>query len=93
MTFIQYISDRRQLVATHAAILTVVASVRVIGYALIGFMFWEFMPFIAGMILAGLLGTIVGSKLLNKLPEKIFRWAVKVIITALALSLLWEALT
>lgn len=92
MAFIRYIPDRRQLVATHAATLSIIASARVLGYAAIGFLFWEYMPFIAGMILAGLLGTMIGSRLLNRLPEHTFRLGLRLIVTFLAFSVLWEAL-
>ena len=48
---------------------------------------------IAAMLLAGFIGTMVGGRLLDKLPEKSFTKAFKVVLTLFALELLWEGIT
>ncbi|MAS13784.1 MAG: hypothetical protein CMH69_10800 [Nitratireductor sp.] len=80
--------DRKALIATHAAGMTVQHALKVITFALAGFAFWRWLPFIALMIASGYLGTIYGTRLLEKLPEKTFRRWFKIGLTLLALDLI-----
>lgn len=93
LTFIRGLSDRRELVATHAALMTFQNSAKVVAFVIFGFAFAEFLPLILAMVAAGFLGTMIGSKLLIKIPETAFRYGFKIIITALALDLIRRALT
>ena len=80
--------DRKALIATHAAGMTVQHALKVITFALAGFAFWRWLPFIALMIASGYLGTIYGTRLLEKLPEETFRRWFKIGLTLLALDLI-----
>lgn len=91
LTYLRHLPSRQQIVGTQAAIVSVFSIARVVAFAAIGFAFWNYVPFISGMIAIGFLGTLVGSRLLNRLPEQVFRWVIKILITALALSLLYRA--
>lgn len=75
---------RQQLVATLAATMTWQHLMKVAAFTLAGFAFAEWMPLIAAMALTGFAGTFVGSRLLTRIPEKIFRRALKVVLTVLA---------
>lgn len=79
--------DRKALIATHAAGMTVQHTLKIIVFGLAGFAFWQWLPLIAAMIGSGFLGTVYGSKLLDRLPEKSFRKWFKVGLTLLALDL------
>lgn len=92
MTFIRSINDRRQLVATHATIMTFLTGAKVGAFIIYGFAFAAYLPFILGMMAAGFAGTLVGSRLLHRLPEAVFRIGVKLVISVLALDLLRRAL-
>lgn len=80
--------DRKALVATSAAAMTVHHGLKVIVFGLAGFAFADWLPLIAAMIATGYLGTLTGSKLLNRIPEEKFRLMFKIILTLLALQML-----
>ena len=80
--------DRHAVVATHAACMTVQHTLKVVAFGFLGFGFLPWLPLLAAMIGAGFLGTMLGRRLLDRLPHHIFARAFKVILTALALRLL-----
>ncbi len=80
--------DRRALVATHAAGMTVQHFLKIVVFGLAGFAFAAWAPLIAVMIATGYLGTVYGSKLLETLPEDRFRRWFRIGITLLALDML-----
>jgi uncharacterized membrane protein YfcA len=90
--FIKGLADRRQLVATHAMLMTLQNSFKVVMFVALGFAFSAYLPLIIAMILSGFAGTTIGSKLLVKVPEAAFRWGFKIVLTLVALDLLREAL-
>jgi uncharacterized membrane protein YfcA len=86
--FAQFMAgDRKALVATHAAAMSVQHLLKVIVFGLAGFAFADWLPLVAVMIASGYLGTIYGSKLLDLLPETQFRWWFRIGITLLALDM------
>lgn len=84
--------DRKAVVATSAAGLIVQHGLKVIAFGLAGFAFRPWLPLIMAMIGTGYLGTLTGSRLLNKMPEDKFRLAFKLILTLLALDMLRRGL-
>jgi uncharacterized membrane protein YfcA len=86
-------TDRKALIATHAAGMTVQHGLKVLAFAVAGFSFGSWAPMVVAMIVSGYLGTVYGSKLLENLPEKQFRFWFKVGLTALALDLVRRGLT
>jgi uncharacterized protein len=80
--------DRKALVATSAMANTVHHLLKVLIFGLFGFSFRQWLPLIIAMIATGYLGTILGSALLHRIPEKTFRLAFKIVLSALALDLL-----
>jgi uncharacterized protein len=84
-------NDRKQLIATAAAGMTVHHGLKVLVFGLAGFAFHDWLPVIAAMIATGYLGTIAGTKMLDRLPEQAFRIAFKWGLTALALDVLRRA--
>ncbi|MCR4267516.1 sulfite exporter TauE/SafE family protein [Nitratireductor sp. ZSWI3] len=84
--------DRKALIATQAAGMTLHHTLKVIAFAVAGFAFWRWLPFVAVMIVSGYLGTIYGSKLLEKMPEAAFRRWFKIGLTLLALDLIRRGL-
>lgn len=91
-TFIKGLADRRQLVATHAMLMTVQNLLKVIAFTVIGFAFSSYLPLVAAMIIAGFGGTAVGTHILLKVPEKVFRIGFKVLLTIVALDLIRSAI-
>ncbi len=90
--FIKGLADRRQLVATHATLMTLQNSFKIAVFVVLGFAFTSYLPIIVLMVASGFAGTALGSRLLLKVPESAFRWGFKVVLSLVALDLLREAL-
>mgnify|MGYP001235050451 CR=1 FL=1 len=84
--------NRKALIATHAAGMTVQHALKVVVFAIAGFAFGEWLPLILLMVASGYLGTIYGTRLLEKLPEESFRRWFKIGLTLLALNLVREGI-
>ena len=83
--------DRRVFVATHAAIMMFVHVLKVVVFGILGFAFFDYLPLLAAMIGMSFVGNWIGVKLLNRMPERIFRRVFQITLTLLALRLLWSA--
>jgi uncharacterized membrane protein YfcA len=82
---------RQEVIATHAAAMTLQHGLKVGAFTALGFAFLPWLPLLALMIGSGFLGTLLGRRTLDRLPERAFKIAFKAILTTLALGLLWEA--
>jgi uncharacterized protein len=85
-------NDRRALVATHAAGMTIQHFLKIVVFGFAGFAFAAWLPLIGAMIASGYLGTVYGSKLLDRLPEETFRRWFRIGITLLALDMIRRGL-
>jgi uncharacterized membrane protein YfcA len=83
--------DRHQFVSTHSVVMTVQHGFKIIAFALLGFAFGAYIPLLIGLVLFSFLGSYAGKLALNRLPERIFRIALKWTLTALSLQLLYTA--
>jgi uncharacterized membrane protein YfcA len=79
--------DRKALVATHGAGMAIQHSLKVVVFWIAGFAFWQWLPLAAAMIASGFLGTVYGTRLLDRLPEERFRKWFKIGLTILAFDL------
>jgi uncharacterized membrane protein YfcA len=84
-------TERQQVVATHAMLMSIQHGFKVVAFGIIGFAFGPYVALLIGLIVSGFLGTIVGRMVLNRLPEQIFRTGLRVVLTLLALRLLYDA--
>lgn len=84
--------DRINLLSTAAAVMVVQHGLKVLVFALAGFAFASWLPLILASIAAGFMGTLLGSRLLSRLDETQFRKALKWILTALAIYMIFMAL-
>ena len=82
---------RQQVVATHAMLMSIQHGLKIVAFGYLGFAFGPYVPLLIGLLVFGFVGTSVGKLVLNRLPEKIFRTGLKVILTILALRLLYGA--
>lgn len=85
-------SDRKALVATHAAGMTLQHLLKIVVFGMAGFAFARWAPLVAAMVVSGYLGTVYGSAWLEKLPEATFRRWFKVGITLLAADMVRRGL-
>ena len=85
----QFIADdRKALIATHAAPMVLQHGLKVVAFALLGFAFADWLPLVAAMIATGYLGTITGSRLLERMPEEAFRFWFRILLTLLAADMI-----
>jgi uncharacterized protein len=89
--FVRGIQDRRQLVATHAMLNCFQHVFKVSVFVAMGFAFGQYLPLILLMVLAGFAGTFVGSRLLTRVPENIFRLGFRILLSIVAIGLLVRA--
>ncbi len=80
--------NRIQLVATAGACMSIQHGMKVAVFAVAGFAYWQWMPFIIAAIATGFAGTVLGAKFVRRVDEATFRTALKWLLTALALYLL-----
>lgn len=90
-TFIRGLGDRRELVSTHAMLMTIQNTAKVAAFVFLGFAFASYLPLILAMVAAGFVGTAIGSRLLVRVPEHVFRIGFKIVLTIVALALLRDA--
>lgn len=81
--------ERQQYVATHAALMTLQHSLKVIAFGALGFAFGPYVPLLAALIIFGYMGTWIGKHVLLRVPEKAFRIGLKIILTLLAGRLMY----
>lgn len=83
--------EKQQVVSTHAMLMTFQHGFKVLAFGVLGFSFGSYIPLLVGLIGFGMLGTLVGRMVLKKLPENIFRTIFQIVITSLAIRLLYSA--
>ncbi len=83
--------DKLALTATFSSCMTIQHLLKLLVFSLAGFAFWQWLPLILLLVVAGFAGTWLGLRLLHRIPgelfSKLFRW----VITLLALRLLWQS--
>jgi uncharacterized membrane protein YfcA len=84
--------ERHQFVSTHSVVMTIQHGLKIITFALIGFAFGPYLALLVGLVSCSFVGSYAGKLLLNRLPEPIFRVALKTTLTLLSLQLLYSAL-
>ncbi len=92
LSFLRNLKERREIVGTHAFLMTCQNSFKLVVFIMLGFAFSEYLALIIAMIISGFIGTYLGSLGLDKFPEKVFRLAFRLIITIVALDLLRRAI-
>lgn len=83
---------RQQFVSTHAVVMTIQHGLKIAVFALLGFAFGPYIPLLIGLVLFSFLGSYAGKLALNRLSERVFRAALKAVLTVLSLQLLYTAL-
>lgn len=84
--------DRRNHVSTMAVLMVITHVAKMAAFAWIGFSVGAYLPLIVAMIAGGMLGNLAGEHTLNRMREEWFRTGFKIVMTILALRLLWDAL-
>jgi uncharacterized membrane protein YfcA len=90
--FVRGLPDRRQLVATHATLMTFQHIFKVGVFMALGFAFSRYLLLILLMVTAGFAGTALGSRLLTRVPERVFRMGFRILLSLVAVGLIRKAL-
>lgn len=88
----QVFVDRFRTVATFAAAMSLQHVLKVAVFDQAGFDLSAWLPLLGCMILSGALGTWIGLKLLNKVSDHYFHRVFNIILTLLAMRLIWQGL-
>lgn len=86
------LGDRYATIGTFAACMTLKHALKVAAFAAVGFAYAPWLPLVALMIASGFLGTLVGRQIVTRIPEARFRTGFKILLTLLALRLLYQGL-
>ena len=88
---LQFNMDRKGIVANQAIMMTAQHALKVVAFGFIGVALMPWLPMIAAMIISGFAGTVMGTRLLDKMPERVFQIALKSLLSLIALDLLRRA--
>ena len=80
-------NGRRQIVGTHAVLMSIQHTFKIVAFGFIGFSYIQYIPIIFALIILGFIGTFIGKHTLNWLSDGIFEILLKVILTVMALKL------
>ena len=83
--------DRYKMVATMGALMTITHIAKLAAFGFIGFAIGSYVPLLAAMIASGAVGNWIGEVALQKTSEQRFRLTLQIILTLLALRLIWSA--
>ncbi len=82
---------RFAMVATHGACMVAQHLMKVIAFGALGFVYAPWLPLIVMIVFAGFAGTVIGLRLLYKMPEERFKFGFKWVLTIIAFYLLISA--
>ena len=83
--------DRRNHIATVGGLMCIVHVAKLTAFGFLGVGFGSYTPLVAAMIATSFIGTWLGKMVLDRIPERLFRIAFQIILTGLALRLIWIA--
>jgi uncharacterized protein len=84
---------RVEHVATHSACMVAQHTIKVFAFGLLGFNYAPYAGLIVAMIVSGFIGTVVGKHILVKMNDQTFHRIIAVILSILALRLLYEGVS
>ena len=90
--FKRLISDRVAAVATVAACMVTIHLLKVFAFGQAGFLWVDWLAWVAFLILFGLAGSWIGVQLLKRVTDSNFDLTLKLILSILAARLVWQSL-
>jgi uncharacterized protein len=85
-------ADRFRTVATFATAMSLQHVLKVTVFEAAGFPLGAWLPLLFCMVLSGALGTWVGLRLLKRMPDRHFHRIFNIVLTIMALRLIWQAI-
>lgn len=83
--------DRRNVIATFSAAMGLLHLCKLVAFGLLGASLGAYLPLMAAMLATSGIGNFLGSRALHRVREESFRLVFKIVLTALALRILWLA--
>ncbi len=83
---------KQPLIATHSVCMVFQHGLKILVFGALGFAFAQWAPMLIAMVASGSVGTYVGTRLLDNLPDKIFKLGFRVTMLLLSLHMIWGAL-
>jgi uncharacterized membrane protein YfcA len=83
--------DRRNYASTTAALMSMSHIIKLVAFGVMGFAIGTYLPLMVAMVATASLGNWLARKVLFQMREELFRTILKVLLSALALRLLWIA--
>jgi uncharacterized membrane protein YfcA len=83
---------RQEIVATLGGCLLGMSVFKIAGYAYFGFDYRPYLGMIAAAVVISFVGTAIGKRIVDRLPEKQFRLIFQILVTVTALRLLYTGL-
>lgn len=81
-------NDKHTVVATAAALKSITHLLKVVVFMFFGFVFFDYIGILTTMIIGAVAGSYLGTKLRNKIDGKRFIFALKLLLSALAIKLI-----
>ena len=85
--------ERRNHVATMGALMICSHVTKIVAFGVMGIALNAYIPLIISMVAGAAMGNWIGGKMLDRMPEQVFRTLFKVLITILGLRLIWVGAT
>jgi uncharacterized protein len=82
----------KQLVSTHAAIMVLQHGFKIFALGLLGFIYTPWIGLLIAMLVSGFAGALVGRAILWRVAEEKFKLIFNMVLTLLALRMLYQAL-
>lgn len=84
---------RLEHVATHSACMVAQHAIKVVAFGLLGFNYAPYAGLVVAMVASGFLGTVIGKHVLVKMNDQTFHRVLAVLLSILALRLLYEGVS
>ncbi|MGB0922457.1 MAG: sulfite exporter TauE/SafE family protein [Alphaproteobacteria bacterium] len=81
---------RMEHVASHAMAMVAQHGIKVVAFGLLGFSFGPYVGLLVAMVASGFVGTVIGKRVLMKVNDKLFHRITAIVLTVLALRLLYQ---
>ena len=79
--------------ATMGALMICSHVTKIVAFGVMGIALNAYIPLIISMVAGAAMGNWIGGKMLDRMPEQVFRTLFKVLITILGLRLIWVGAT
>lgn len=84
--------DKNQIIATKSSIQIIVHLLKIPTFLYLGFNYLEHIPLLIAMSVTTYLGTLIGIKVLQKIPQKVFLLIFKSVLLIAGLRMLYKAI-